>query len=437
MPDTRDPLQQPLTLPCGAELPNRIAKAAMTEGLADERLRATEAHERVYRLWSEGGAGLLITGNFQIDRHNLERAGNVAVDTDGNDRREPLAAMARAGTVGGNHLWMQISHAGRQTPAYINRHPGAPSATQLKILYTYGRPVALADDEIRALIGRFGQAAGIAREAGFTGVQIHAAHGYLFSQFLSPLVNKRTDDWGGSLDNRARILLESVAAARAAVGLDFPVAVKLNSADFQKGGFAFDECLRVVEWLNQAGVDLLEISGGSYEQPGMVGHRGDADAVDPDAKASTREREAYFIEYARQVRQTAAMPLMLTGGFRSRPVMEAAIENNDVDAIGLGRPLVVEPHFVRRLFEGTSGQAYHHERDMQIGPGWLGPASRSMALKFMNIFGQMGWYYLQILRLGAGREPDFRMGVLRGLFGHLLNEYRTRWRIRRYLRDNA
>lgn len=221
----------------------------MTEGLADERLRATDAHERVYRLWSEGGAGLLITGNFQIERHNLERAGNVAVDIDGDDRHEPLAAMARAGTAGGNHLWMQIFHAGRQTPAYINRHPSAPSATQLKILYTYGRPVALSDDEIRALIDRFGQAAGIARDAGFTGVQVHAAHGYLCSQFLSPLVNTRTDEWGGSLENRARFLLEAVAAARAAVGPGFPISVKLNSADFQKGGFDFDECLQIVEWL--------------------------------------------------------------------------------------------------------------------------------------------------------------------------------------------
>lgn len=432
-----DLLQQPLALPCGAVLPNRIAKAAMTEGLADERMRASERHQRLYRLWSQGGAGLLITGNFQIDRHHLERAGNVALDADDEGRRAPLAALARAGTEAGNHLWMQVSHAGRQTPAYINRHPHAPSATQLRILHSYGRPRALTNDEILDLVGRFGQAARVARETGFTGIQIHAAHGYLGSQFLSPLVNTRTDDWGGALEHRARFLLQAVAAARAATGPDFPISVKLNSADFQKGGFAFDECLRIVEWLNDASIDLLEISGGSYEQPGMVGHRGDADTADAEAKASTREREAYFIEYARQVRKTATMPLMLTGGFRSRSVMEAAIASGDVHVIGLARPLVVDPHFVRRLFDGSTDHADHHERELQIGGGWLGPASRSMTLKFMNIFGQMGWYYLQILRLGDGRKPDLRMGVLHGLFGHLFNEYRTRWRIRRFLREKA
>lgn len=430
-----DPLQQPLVLPCGAELPNRIAKAAMTEGLADGRLNATERHQRLYRLWSEGGAGLLITGNVQVDRHCLERAGNVVID--GAEDHQRLAAWAEAGTVGGNHLWMQISHAGRQTPAYINRHPKAPSNVQLQILHSYGEPEPLTAEEIRGLIQRFANVARVARETGFTGVQVHGAHGYLISEFLSPLVNRRTDEWGGSLENRARFLLEAVAATREAVGPEFPISVKLNSADFQKGGYSFDECLQVIEWLNDAGVDLLEISGGSYEQPGMVGYRGDEEAVDPGAKASTREREAYFIEYARQVRSVAKMPLMLTGGFRSRSVMEAALSSGDVDVIGVGRPLVVEPHFVRRLFEGTTDQADKHELELRIGGGFLGPASRSLTLKFMNIFGQMGWYYMQLLRLGDGREPDFRIGALRGLFGHLLNEYRTAWRIRGFLKETG
>lgn len=428
-----DPLQQPLALPCGAVLPNRLCKAAMTEGLADHRLRATERHQRLYRLWSEGGAGLLITGNVQIDRRCLERAGNVALDSD--QGRQQLTAWAQAGTVGGNHLWMQISHAGRQTPMYVNRHPKAPSAVQLKLLYSYGKPVPLTEDEITGLIGRCARAAASAKDCGFTGVQLHAAHGYLMSEFLSPLTNRRSDRWGGSLENRARFLLECLRATRAEVGEDFPISVKLNSADFQKGGYNFDECLQVVRWLDEGGVDLLEISGGSYEQPGMVGHRGDESTAATDVKTSTREREAYFLEYAHQVRAVASMPLMVTGGFRSRTVMEAAIESGDTDVIGLARPLVVDAHFVRRLFEGTVDEAQKQEQELRIGSGLLGPASRSLTLKFMNIFGQMGWYYLQLLRMGDGREPDFRISALGGLFGHLANEYKTGFKIRPFLKE--
>lgn len=430
-----DPLQQPLELPCGVTLPNRMCKAAMTEGLADNRLRATERHERLYRLWSEGGAGVLITGNVQVDRHCLERAGNVVIDTD--EKREDLARWAEAGTANGNHLWMQISHAGRQTPMYINRHPKAPSDVQLKLLGSYGKPEPLTEPEIRELIERFAVAARTAKEAGFTGVQVHGAHGYLISEFLSPLVNQRTDDWGGSLENRARFLLETVAATRAAVGPGFPISVKLNSADFQKGGYTFEECLKVVKWLNDAGIDLLEVSGGSYEQPGMVGYQGDEDTADPDAKASTREREAYFMEYAKKVREVASMPIMVTGGFRSRQVMEAALASGDADVLGIGRPLVTDPHFVKRLFEGTVDEAEKQELKLNIGGGFLGPASRSVTLKFMNVFGQMGWFYMQLLRIGNGREADYRMGALRGLFGHLFNEYKTAFRIRGFLKEKA
>ena len=280
-----DPLAAPLALPCGAVLPNRLAKAAMTEGLADAGLRATDRLARLYRRWSEGGAGLLVTGNVQIDRFVLERPGNVVLDSrwlpsvDATARAR-LADWARAGTVAGNHLWMQISHAGRQSPRYVCREPLAPSAVPLQLMGNYATPRALRDDEIVALIGRFADAAAIARDCGFSGVQIHAAHGYLISSFLSPLTNRRTDAWGGALEHRARLLLQTVRAVRAAVGPGFPVGVKLNSDDFRQGGFSHDECLRVVEWLGDAGIDLLEISGGTYEQPRLLGAAGRAeDAV--------------------------------------------------------------------------------------------------------------------------------------------------------------
>lgn len=236
-------LNSPLELPCGATLPNRLAKAAMTERLADLHSRPTPALEQLYRLWSAGGAGLLLTGNVQVDRGHLEAAGNVAID--GTEDAAALAALrgfASAAKSGGAKVWMQISHAGRQTQKNINPHPKAPSAVTVALPGgRFGEPVALTGEEIIALIGRFAHAAGVARETGFDGAQIHAAHGYLISEFLSPRINLRTDEWGGALDGRARFLLETVKATRAKVGADFPVSVKINSADFQRGGFSFED----------------------------------------------------------------------------------------------------------------------------------------------------------------------------------------------------
>jgi 2,4-dienoyl-CoA reductase-like NADH-dependent reductase (Old Yellow Enzyme family) len=276
-------LDSPLTLPCGATLPNRLCKAAMTEGLADARLRATARHEVLYRRWSEGGAGLLVTGNVQVDRRVLERPGNVAIDmtdpqTTSPEARARLAAWARAATTTGSALWMQISHAGRQSPRYVTAEPVGPSAVQLELLGNYARPRALTEAGILDVIERFAQAAVIARETGFSGVQVHSAHGYLLSSFLSPVTNRRDDAWGGPLENRARLLLETVRAVRRAIGDDFAVGVKLNSDDFRKGGFSNEECVQVVRWLNDERIDLLELSGGTYEQPRLLGFEGKRDS---------------------------------------------------------------------------------------------------------------------------------------------------------------
>jgi len=262
-------ISSPLTLPCGATLKNRIAKGAMTEGLGDPFNRATSGHVRLYRRWAEGGAGMLLTGNVQVDRRYLERPGNVAID--GEQSNEAIAALreyAKAGTANDTHLWMQISHAGRQTPALVNKEPVGPSDKALEMPGSqFGKPRALTGTEIEDVIRRFAHTATIARDTGFTGVQIHGAHGYLVSEFLSPDVNTRTDEWGGSLENRARLLLETVRAVRRAVGDDFPVSVKLNSADFQRGGFSHEDAVRVAAWLDAEKLDLLEVSGGTYEQP--------------------------------------------------------------------------------------------------------------------------------------------------------------------------
>jgi 2,4-dienoyl-CoA reductase-like NADH-dependent reductase (Old Yellow Enzyme family) len=418
MPELADPLR----LPCGALLPNRLAKAAMTEGLAAADDLPNARHVRLYRRWAAGGAGLLLTGNVMIDGRWLERPGNVVVE----DRRgrAALADWARAGTAAGNHLWMQLSHPGRQTSRMSSSRPVAPSAVGLKILGLFARPRALTAAEIEDIIRRYSTSAAIARETGFTGVQVHGAHGYLLAQFLSPVVNRRTDAWGGPLENRARLLLEVVRAVRRAVGDDFPVAVKLNSADFQKGGFDLPECVQVARWLAEERIDLLEISGGTYEQPRLVGHGGrDRDRAEPE-RASTRRREAYFLDYAREVRAACPLPLMVTGGFRSRAFMAEALAAGELDVIGLGRPTCLEPDLPGRLAAGTSEGAAPAPA-LRFGRNRImGPASPLLVMKFLNIQGEMAWYYRQVLRLADGLPPAPSLSIGRALARHARDEWR-------------
>ncbi len=411
-------LNSPLPLPCGATLPNRLCKAAMTERLADTRNRPTEKLDRLYRLWSEGGAGLLLTGNVLIDRKHLEAGGNVAIA--GPQNAEAMAALARlaaAGRTAGNHIWVQISHAGRQTPIHVNPHPKAPSAIMVALPGgRFGQPVALTEAEIVELIGRYAQAARVSREAGFTGVQLHAAHGYLLSEFLSPKVNQRTDAWGGSLENRARFLMEAVRATRVAVGDDFPVSVKINSADFQRGGFEFSDSTTVAGWLDDAGVDLIEVSGGNYEQPRMMEMQGIEPVFDQAVKQSTREREAYFQKFAPEIRaHIKRARLMVTGGFRTAAGMAAAIDQDGVDIIGLGRPLCVDTAAPGKLLRGEIAGLDKWEDKLRIGPGWLGPKSPFMLVKALNGFGAQSWYYEQLRSLAETGRPNVTEGVLSAL----------------------
>lgn len=401
-------LDTPLTLPCGAVLANRLAKAAMTEGLATPDGVPTAQLERLYGLWSDGGAGLLITGNVIIDRDHLERPGNVVID------REPDAAMAaalarwaQAGTRGGTHLWAQISHGGRQVQKSVNPAPKSASDVQLALPGgQFARPVPLTREEIADLVGRWAIAAKACRDAGFTGVQVHAAHGYLVSQFLSPRSNRRDDEYGGSLENRARFLLEIVRAVRVAVGPDFPVSVKLNSADFQKGGFAFSDSLAVVEWLAEASVDLIEISGGTYEQPKLMGMEGVEAEEKQDVAPSTAAREAYFVDFARAMQDRVSVPLMVTGGFRTRAAMEQALETGAADVIGLGRPMCVMTDAPARLLDGLEALP-RYEDGLDLIPGWLGFLKRLQVMKAVNGFAAMAWFYEQIWSLGHdGRGAD-------------------------------
>ncbi len=416
-----DPLLQPLTLPCGAVLPNRLAKAAMTEGLADHQGRPTAALERLYGVWSDGGSGMLLSGNIQIDGDHLERPGNVILDRplgdDALDKamRDTLTSWATAATKNGNHFWAQISHAGRQTQKIVNANPKAPSAIKLGLPGgQFGEPVALTEEEILDLIARFAGAASICKDAGFTGVQVHAAHGYLLSQFLSPRSNQRTDRWGGGLENRARMLLEVVRAVRTAVGKEYPVCVKLNSADFQRGGFGFHESLQVAKWLEALGVDIIEVSGGNYEQPALMDMEGLEPVEDQNVPKSTMEREAYFVDFAKAMRKQLNIPLMVTGGFRSRAAMEHALESDSADLIGLGRPLCYKPDGPKALLEGGLTELPRKENELALLPNWLGFLRKINTIKAIDGFSVQFWYYAQLIAIGQTGAPDLDKSVFAG-----------------------
>ena len=403
---------QSLTLPCGAVLPNRLSKAAMTEGLATAEGIPTAELARLYGLWSDGGAGMLLSGNIIIDKDHLERPGNVVIDRPpSRQMRDALARWAADATRNGNQFWAQISHAGRQTQKLVNKNPKAPSAIKLGLPGgQFGEPVALMIDEIHDIVQRFGVCAAAVKEAGFTGVQIHAAHGYLLSQFLSPRSNQRIDVYGGDLANRARALLEVVASVRAAVGPDFPVAVKLNSADFQKGGFAFEESLQVAQWLQEASIDLIEISGGTYEQPKLLGLAGMEEEEKQNVAQSTMMREAYFVDFAVAMRKKVTVPLMVTGGFRQRAAMEQALESGAADLIGLGRPMCVMTDAPNQLIAGLE-ELPRYENSLSLFPSWLAWLGNLKILKAVAGFAVQYWFYGQIDSIGRTGSADPKLTV--------------------------
>ncbi len=405
-------LEQPLTLPCGAVVPNRLCKAAMTEGLAHPDGSASEELARLYGVWSDGGSGLLLSGNIQIDGDHLERPGNVVVDGELSDSAfNALAEMASQGTRAGNHLWAQISHAGRQTQKIVNPSPKAPSAVRIRLPQSqFGEPVALTGSEIEALIGRFVNCAVICKRAGFTGVQFHAAHGYLLSQFLSPLTNQRKDEWGGSLENRSRALIRIVKETRERVGAEFPISVKLNSADFQKGGFEFDDSLRVAQWLAESGIDLIEISGGTYEQPRLLDLEGIEPIEEQAIARSTMAREAYFVDFAKAMRDSLSIPIMVTGGLRRREVMAHVLKTGAADMIGLGRPLCIDTDGPKALLQGAE-TLNRYEDNLSLLPRWLLWLTRFNTIRTLNSFATQFWFYEQIAHIGRSGVKNDKLTV--------------------------
>jgi len=390
-------LNSSLTLPNGTVIKNRIAKSALSENMSTKKHAPSKPLINAYNVWAQGNPGLLMTGNVMIDYKAIGEPRNVVVE----DKRDIALLREWANTVKGTgvHLWPQINHPGRQALGKINNEVVAPSAIPVKIKGLKGMfktPRALEEAEILDIIIRFANTAVVLKDAGFTGVQIHGAHGYLVSQFLSPLSNERTDKWGGSIENLSRFAIEVYRSIRAAVGSEFPVGIKINSADFQRGGFTEEESLEVLRILDKEGIDLLEISGGSYEAPAMMGQT---------AKQSTIEREVYFLDYIKKARKITSKPLMLTGGFRTVKLMEEALSEDHLDIIGLGRPFCIYPHVANDIFNKGLEK-------LEIPTPLTG-------IKIIDKVGGLDviWYELQIKRIGEGKQPDPNLNGLKA-FSH-------------------
>ena len=350
-------LFDPLTLPNGTTIPNRICKAAMEENLAVQPGQYPgEKLFNLYRQWADGGVGLILSGNVMVDPSALTGPGGVVLEK-GTDLAL-FRQWAELGKAGGGQFWLQISHPGRQLYKSLGETAVSPSGVELNLgkFSSLFAPVrSLSVEEIETIITRFADTAEAAQEAGFDGVQIHGAHGYLVSQFLSPLTNKRDDQWGGNLENRARFLMEIVTAVRARVKPGFGVGLKLNSADFQRGGFAFEDARQVVEWLDGKGVDFVELSGGSYESPAMQGNpQEDAE----EEATSTEKREAYFVDFARDIAKVASMPIMVTGGITQLKVAQEALAQDaqgfGVEILGIARAFAADPALPKHWNDNTN-----------------------------------------------------------------------------------
>ncbi len=384
------PLAQPLTLPCGAMLKNRVVKSAMSDSLGDGTGNPTDDQIRLYERWAKGGLALSVIGEVQATSHFAEKPGNLVLN--GHSDHAFFKALATAGATDGAQLWLQLGHAGAMADAGIST-PKGPSAMDLPGLACG----ALTLSEIHALPAEFARTAGLAKEIGFAGVQIHAAHGFLLSQFLSPLFNKREDAYGGSLQNRMRLLLDVIEAVRKAVGPEYPVGIKLNATDQLKGGFAEDDALEVIAAVDKTAIDLIDISGGTYF---------------PGAASSSDRAGAgpYFLEFAGRARERTSIPLMITGGFKTLAQAESAVAEGKADLIGLARALVVDPELPSYWLAGQRGEPKF--------PRFENPPEG----------GVTAWYTMQITQIAKG-EPALSPDDLEGAVEAYENRDETQRRL--------
>lgn len=376
----KNSLFTPITLPSGLVLKNRMVKAAMEENLADVAQTPSQVLKNVYKEWAQGGAGLIITGNVMVDHLAMTGPGGLALEDASNISE--FADLASLSQQNDCKIVMQINHPGRQVYKKMGGKVLSASNVALnmgKHSHLFGEPKAMDESEIADLISRFTQTATLAKTAGYNGVQIHAAHGYLLAQFLSPLTNKRNDEWGGSIENRARLLLAVTRSVIDACGPKFSVSVKLNSADFQRGGFEPSDAQAVVNMLGELPVDFVELSGGSYEAPAMQGKTGDE---------RTLAREAYFLEFAKVISETSSIPIMTTGGITRLEVANSVIDSG-VALAGLATALAYQPNL---------GNVWHSD------PHFV-PPQPSVGLKDKTLAGlaTMALVKRQIRRVGKGK----------------------------------
>ncbi|SON58635.1 NADH oxidase [Mycobacterium simulans] len=393
-------LHAPLELPCGVVLPNRVAKAAMSEQLADRQGRPLPALVALYQRWAASGAGLLITGNVAVQPSQLVEPYNVVVTAD--DDPTWLAEWVDAAKCHGARLFMQLNHPGRQALRAVTGRSLAPSAVsprQRLLRWALARPIEMTVADIGRIVEAFAASAAVAERAGFDGVEVHAAHGYLLSQFLSPLTNHRRDGWGGSIERRSRILMEVVRAIRGRVGRRFAVTVKLNASDFEDGGFSVDDAVCVAAALEPEGIDLLEVSGGSGSYwLHLLG------AATPTA--------GYFTTSVEHIRHAVDVPVMLTGGLRDGTVVRELVARGVVDVIGLARPFAVDPNAARRLLAGGTLDNL--------------PTPRRSAVRAVGAALSSPWHQQQLRRLGRGLDPQPSRG--RAGTAARLVEMQLRWR---------
>ena len=366
-------IRRPLVLPCGAVLKHRLAKSAMSDSLADGKGAPTAAQMRLYERWAQGGVALSIIGEVQVDPGFPEKPGNLVLGA--NSDQQALKSLAEQGSINGAHLWPQLGHAGALSHPPISR-PRGPSALDVGELRCEG----MSTDDVQELPDLFATSAANAMTAGFSGVQIHAAHGFLLSQFLSPLFNRRTDGYGGSVETRCRIVIEVIDRVRVAVGPTFPIGIKINATDQLEGGLTQDDALEVVGLLDGTSVDLMDISGGTY----FPGARATSDGSG---------KGPYFLDFARRARARTTKPLMLTGGFKSRKQAAAAVAGEAIDVVGAARAMVLDPRLANSwLIE--SGPDPDFPRFESAPPG-----------------GITAWYTMRLTALAEGREDGLAMDV--------------------------
>ena len=316
-------LNSPLLLPCGATIKHRLAKSAMSDSLGNGEGKPTWSQIKLYERWAQGGAALSIIGEVQCDPSYPEAPGNLVLNE--HTDLAGFKALAEKATINQSHIWPQIGHAGAMSYPAVSR-PRGPSALEIGEF----KCDELSVSEIRALPEIFAKSALLAKQCGFTGIQLHAAHGFLLSQFLSPLFNRRSDQYGGSTANRSRIILEIIESIRSDVGRDYPIGIKINAADQIQGGIDYDEAIEVISLFNKTSVDLIDISGGTY----FPGATSSSDRV---------AKGPYFLDFARMARTATDKPLMLTGGFKKREQATKALKEGAIDMVGMARAWVIRP----------------------------------------------------------------------------------------------